>query len=51
MSLCGEKYSQPTFNISDGHRITGTSAQEILDYVSKRDITDKLGLGLVTQRE
>ena len=51
MSLCGEKYFQHTFDISDGHRITGTSAQEILDYVSKRDITDKLGFGLVAQRK
>lgn len=27
-----EKYFQHTFDISDGHRITDTSAQEILDY-------------------
>ena len=46
-----EKYFQHTFDISDGHKITATSAQEILDYVSKRDITDKLGFGLITQRE
>lgn len=46
-----EKYFQHTFDISDGHKITATSAQEIFDYVSKRDITDKLGFGLVTQRE
>lgn len=46
-----EKYFQNTFDISDGHKITATSAQEILDCVSKRDITDKLGFGLITQRE
>ena len=46
-----EKYFQQTFDISDGHKITAISAQEIFDYVSKRDITDKLGLGLITQRE
>lgn len=27
-----EKYFQHTFDISDGHKITATSAQEILDY-------------------
>jgi hypothetical protein len=35
MSLCGEKYFQHTFDISDGHKITATSAQEILDYTRR----------------
>lgn len=31
-----EKYFHHTFDISDGHRITDTSAQEIIDYASMR---------------